>query len=149
MVYAGDGVREAWGQGRHGVGRGMRASFLCLHMHVSRHFQDPERAKREYESDRTATEIAHADTRTRIAGEMAEGGDGGNGKRGGGSPGRQRRPLVATLQHDQYRQISTTHLRAHGGLADLNTGVAVLRELPREELVQLGVEDAICDELQK
>jgi hypothetical protein len=38
-------------------------------------------------------------------------------------------------------------LDAGGGHADLNTGVTILRELLREEVVQLGVEKSILDEL--
>ena len=39
-------------------------------------------------------------------------------------------------------------LGPHGGDADLDAGVAVLSELTHEELVELGVEDAIGHELQ-
>jgi hypothetical protein len=39
-------------------------------------------------------------------------------------------------------------LCAHGGHADLNTRVAILSQLTSQELVQLGVEHAIRNELQ-
>ena len=38
-------------------------------------------------------------------------------------------------------------LGAHGGHADLDAGVAILGELTDEELVELGEEDAVRDEL--
>ncbi|KAG5460427.1 MAG: hypothetical protein BJ554DRAFT_7524, partial [Olpidium bornovanus] len=38
-------------------------------------------------------------------------------------------------------------LRARGGHADLHAGIALLRELAREELIELGVEDAVRDKL--
>lgn len=40
-------------------------------------------------------------------------------------------------------------LRAHGGHADLHAAVAILSELPGEQLVELGVEDAVLDELRQ
>ena len=38
-------------------------------------------------------------------------------------------------------------LSPHGGHADLNARVSILSQLPVEELVQLGIEDAVRDEL--
>jgi len=39
-------------------------------------------------------------------------------------------------------------LRAHGSHAHFNTGVAILGKLTSQQLVELGVEHAVCDELQ-
>lgn len=39
-------------------------------------------------------------------------------------------------------------LCAHGGHADLNTRVAILSQLTSQQLVELGVEHTVCNELQ-
>lgn len=38
-------------------------------------------------------------------------------------------------------------LRPHGSDADLHTRVAILSQLPSQELVELGIENSVSDEL--
>lgn len=59
-------------------------------------------------------------------------------------PGRTAQELITPCA-----RCADDNLSPHGGLANLNTGVAILSKLMHEHFVQLSVHDAILNELQE
>jgi hypothetical protein len=56
-------------------------------------------------------------------------------------------PLRRLTQHVLRARGADDDLRAHGRLAHLHAAVAVLGQLPHQELIELGVEHAVRNEL--
>lgn len=56
-------------------------------------------------------------------------------------------PAAILTQHVLCPCGADDDLSAHGGHTDLHTTVAILCELPCQELIELGVKHAICNEL--